>query len=430
MNILLLGSGGREHAFAWKIVQSENCTNLFVAPGNAGTAEIATNIDLKITDFESIKDFVINKKIDLLVVGPEEPLVKGIVDFLENQPETADLPVVGPSKLGATLEGSKDFSKRFMIRNNIPTAAYETFTVSELEKGIAYLEKQKLPIVLKADGLAAGKGVLICLTLEEAKTSLIEMLLDKKFGEASSKVVIEEFLTGIELSVFVATDGKNYKILPEAKDYKRIGEGDTGLNTGGMGAVSPVIFADAEFMKKVEEQIVKPTVAGLAKEGIPYKGFLFIGLMNTDGKPYVIEYNVRMGDPETEVVLPRITSDFLGLLNGIATESLAEYQLEISSDYAATVVMVSGGYPGNYDKGFAITLPNETAGSIIFHSGTGRNTQGELINQGGRVLAITGHGENLSEALQHAFSTANSISWNKAYFRQDIGQDILKLINK
>lgn len=429
MNILLLGSGGREHAFAWKIIQSENCTHLYVAPGNAGTAEIATNIDLVITDFNAIRDFVISKKIDLLVVGPEEPLVKGIVDFLQNQPETANLPVVGPSQLGATLEGSKDFSKRFMMRNNIPTAAYETFTALELEAGFSYLEKQNLPVVLKADGLAAGKGVLICLTLEEAKTSLSEMLLDQKFGEASSKVVIEEFLTGIELSVFVATDGKNYKILPEAKDYKRIGEGDTGLNTGGMGAISPVIFADEAFMRKVEEQVVKPTVAGLAKEGISYKGFLFIGLMNTDGEPHVIEYNVRMGDPETEAVLPRITSDFLALLNGIATESLAEYHLEISPDYAATVVMVSGGYPGNYDKGFAITLPNETVGSVIFHAGTGRNSRGELINQGGRVLAITGQGKNLSEALQHAFSTANLISWNKAYFRQDIGQDILKLID-
>ena len=430
MNILLLGSGGREHAFAWKIVQSPDCSNLYVAPGNAGTAAIAINVSLGITDFEAIKNFILSKSIGLVVVGPEEPLVKGIVDFLQNQPETATIPVVGPSQLGATLEGSKDFSKRFMMRNGVPTAAYETFTASELEEGLAYLERQKLPIVLKADGLAAGKGVLICLTLEEAKTSLKEMLLDQKFGEASSKVVIEEFLTGIELSVFVATDGKNYKILPEAKDYKRIGEGDTGLNTGGMGAVSPVIFADKAFMKKVEERVVKPTVEGLAKEGIPYKGFLFIGLMNNEGDPFVIEYNVRMGDPETEAVLPRIKSDFLGLLEGIATENLANYTLEISNDYATTVVMVSGGYPGDYEKGFPIDLPTEHVGSVIFHAGTAFNSQGELINQGGRVLAITGQGETLAEALDHAFSTVNSITWNKAYFRKDIGQDILKLIDQ
>jgi phosphoribosylamine--glycine ligase len=430
MNILLLGSGGREHAFAWKIVQSPDCSNLYVAPGNAGTADIATNVSLGITDFEAIKNFILSKEIGLVVVGPEEPLVKGIVDYLQNQPETAAVPVVGPSQLGATLEGSKDFSKRFMMRNGVPTAAYETFTASELEEGLSYLEKQKLPIVLKADGLAAGKGVLICLTLEEAKSSLKEMLLDQKFGEASSKVVIEEFLTGIELSVFVATDGKNYKILPEAKDYKRIGEGDTGLNTGGMGAVSPVIFADEAFMRKVEERVVKPTVEGLAKEGISYKGFLFIGLMNNNGDPFVIEYNVRMGDPETEAVLPRITSDFLGLLKGIATGTLANYNLEISKDYATTVVMVSGGYPGSYEKGFPISLPKEHSGSVIFHAGTAFNSQGELTNQGGRVLAITGQGKTLAEALNHAFSTVNSITWNKAYFRKDIGQDILKLIDK
>lgn len=316
MNILLLGSGGREHAFAWKIVQSPKCTNLYVAPGNAGTSEIATNLPLAVTDFTGIKQVILDKSIDLVVVGPEEPLVKGLVDFLFSEEETKSIPVVGPSQLGATLEGSKDFSKRFMQRNNVPTAAYETFDSNQLEEGLAYLEKQSLPIVLKADGLAAGKGVLICETLEDAKTSLKEMLLDQKFGEASSKVVIEEFLTGIELSVFVATDGKNYKILPEAKDYKRIGEGDTGLNTGGMGAVTPVIFADKDFMAKVEEKVVQPTVAGLASEDIPYKGFLFIGLMNNNGEPYVIEYNVRMGDPETEAVLPRIESDFVDLLWG------------------------------------------------------------------------------------------------------------------
>ena len=428
MNILLLGSGGREHAFAWKIVQSKDCTQLYVAPGNAGTESIATNVKISITDFDAIKDFITSKNIDLVVVGPEEPLVKGIVDYLLSQPETADIPVVGPSQLGATLEGSKDFSKRFMQRNNVPTAAYETFSADQLEAGLAYLDKQTLPIVLKADGLAAGKGVLICLTLEEAKASLKEMLLDKKFGEASSKVVIEEFLTGIELSVFVATDGKNYKILPEAKDYKRIGEGDTGLNTGGMGAVSPVIFADEAFMAKVEEKVVKPTVDGLAKENIPYKGFLFIGLMNKEGEPKVIEYNVRMGDPETEAVLPRIESDFLALLHGIGTGTLDSYELQISPDYATTVVMVSGGYPGSYEKGKVITLPDAINGAEIFHAGTSRNQKGELVNQGGRVIAVTGRGESLQEALSNAFTTVKDISWDQAYYRKDIGMDILNLM--
>jgi phosphoribosylamine---glycine ligase len=428
MNILLLGSGGREHAFAWKIVQSTDCTQLFVAPGNAGTAKIATNVSLSVINFEGIRDFIISNAIDLVVVGPEEPLVKGLVDYLQNQPSTAKTPVVGPSQLGATLEGSKDFSKRFMQRNNIPTAAYETFTPDQIEAGIEYLKKQKLPIVLKADGLAAGKGVLICLTLEEAMSSLKEMLLDQKFGEASSKVVIEEFLTGIELSVFVATDGKSYKILPEAKDYKRIGEGDTGLNTGGMGAISPVIFADAAFMKKVEERVVIPTVEGLAKENIPYKGFLFIGLMNNEGEPFVIEYNVRMGDPETEAVLPRIESDFLGLLHGIATGTLDKYEMKISPDYSTTVVMVSGGYPGNYEKGFPISLPESVEGSEIFHAGTTINNNGELVNQGGRVIAVTGKGKTLNEALAHAFDTVKGINWEKAYYRRDIGQDILNLM--
>jgi len=428
MNILLLGSGGREHAFAWKIAQSTDCTHLYVAPGNAGTAEIAINIPLSIVDFEGIRDFIITSSIDLVVVGPEEPLVKGLVDYLQNQPATASTPVVGPSQLGATLEGSKDFSKRFMQRNNIPTAAYETFTPNQIEAGIEYLRTQKLPIVLKADGLAAGKGVLICLTLEEAIASLKEMLLDQKFGEASSKVVIEEFLTGIELSVFVATDGKNYKILPEAKDYKRIGEGDTGLNTGGMGAISPVIFADAAFMQKVEDRVIIPTIEGLSKENIPYKGFLFIGLMNQNGEPFVIEYNVRMGDPETEAVLPRIESDFLGLLHGIGTGNLDQYEMKISPDYSTTVVMVSGGYPGSYEKGFPISLPKSTEGSEIFHAGTVLNPQGELVNQGGRVIAVTGKGKTLQEALNHAFETVKGIKWEKSYYRRDIGQDILKLL--
>ncbi|MEP0712997.1 MAG: phosphoribosylamine--glycine ligase, partial [Algoriphagus sp.] len=386
------------------------------------------NVDLSITDFDAIREFILEKTIGLVVVGPEEPLVKGIVDYLLSQPETATIPVVGPSQLGATLEGSKDFSKRFMQRNDIPTAAYETFTADQLDAGLAYLEQQTLPIVLKADGLAAGKGVLICLTLEDAKTSLKEMLLDQKFGAASSKVVIEEFLEGIELSVFVATDGKNYKILPEAKDYKRIGEGDTGLNTGGMGAVSPVIFADEAFMSKVEEKVVKPTVEGLAKENIPYKGFLFIGLMNKDGEPHVIEYNVRMGDPETEAVLPRIESDFLSLLIGIGNGTLATYDLKISPDYAATVVMVSGGYPGSYEKGKIISLPEAVHGAEIFHAGTGRNESGELVNQGGRVIAVTGKGESLQEALSNAFTTVKGINWDQAYYRKDIGMDILNLM--
>lgn len=428
MNILLLGSGGREHAFAWKIVQSPKCSNLYVAPGNAGTAEIATNLPLAVTDFAGIKKAILDKSIDLVVVGPEEPLVKGLVDFLFSEEETKSIPVVGPSQLGATLEGSKDFSKRFMQRNNVPTAEYETFDSNQLEEGLAYLEKQSLPIVLKADGLAAGKGVLICETLEDAKTSLKEMLLDQKFGEASSKVVIEEFLTGIELSVFVATDGKNYKILPEAKDYKRIGEGDTGLNTGGMGAVTPVIFADKDFMAKVEEKVVQPTVAGLAAEDIPYKGFLFIGLMNNNGEPFVIEYNVRMGDPETEAVLPRIESDFVDLLWGIGTGSLKDYELSLSSDYATTVVMVSGGYPGSYEKGFEITLPAWVENATIFHAGTAFNAEGKVVNQGGRVIAVTGRGKDLETSLKNTFAVVEQINWDKAYYRKDIGQDILKLI--
>jgi len=428
MNILLLGSGGREHAFAWKIIQSPECSKLFVAPGNAGTALIAQNIPLSVTDFTGIHRFVLDNAIDLVVVGPEEPLVRGLVDFLRSQPDTANLPVVGPSQLGATLEGSKDFSKRFMQRHGVPTAAYETFSADQIEAGLAYLEKQSLPIVLKADGLAAGKGVLICQTLEEAKSSLKEMLLEAKFGDASSKVVVEEFLTGIELSIFVATDGKSYKILPEAKDYKRIGEGDTGLNTGGMGAVSPVVFADADFIQKVEDRIVKPTIAGLERDDIDYKGFLFIGLMNKDGDPSVIEYNVRMGDPETEAVLPRIQSDFLGLLHGIGTGTLSEYKLEISPEYATTVVMVSGGYPGSYEKDFPISLPTSVDNAVIFHAGTAQNAKGQIVNQGGRVIAVTGFGKELQEALDNAFAAVEQISWEKAYFRKDIGQDVLGLI--
>ena len=427
MNILLLGSGGREHAFAWKIAQSPRCNQLFVAPGNPGTAEIATNVPLGVTDFPGISKFIQAQGIDLLVIGPEEPLVKGLVDYLHAQVGMEQLLVVGPPQLGATLEGSKDFSKQFMLRNGVPTAAYATFHAHQLAEGLAYLEKQSLPIVLKADGLAAGKGVLICESLEEAKISLKEMLVDAKFGDASSKVVVEEFLTGIELSVFVATDGISYKILPEAKDYKRIGEGDTGLNTGGMGAVSPVPFADAAFLKKVEERIVIPSIQGLEKEGIPYKGFLFIGLMNSNGEPFVIEYNVRMGDPETEAVLPRIESDFVDLLEAIAGGSLASYALELSPQTCATVVMVSGGYPEGYEKGFSIALPEPNSGTVLFHSGTARNESGVLINSGGRVFAVTGMGANLEEALAAAYETIDNVSWQKAYYRRDIGQDILKL---
>lgn len=430
MNILLLGSGGREHAFAWKIAQSPRCNQLFVAPGNPGTAEIATNVPLGVTDFYGISTFIQANAIDLLVIGPEEPLVKGLVDYLHAQEELEQLLVVGPSQLGATLEGSKDFSKQFMLRNGVPTAAYATFHAHQLEEGLAYLEKQSLPIVLKADGLAAGKGVLICESLEEAKISLKEMLVDAKFGDASSKVVVEEFLTGIELSVFVATDGISYKILPEAKDYKRIGEGDTGLNTGGMGAVSPIPFADAAFLKKVEEQIVIPSIKGLEKEGIPYKGFLFIGLMNSNGEPFVIEYNVRMGDPETEAVLPRIESDFVDLLEAIAGGSLASHVLQLSPQTCATVVMVSGGYPEAYEKGFPIVVPEANSETVLFHSGTARNESGALINSGGRVFAITGMGANLEDALAAAYSTVKKVTWSKAYYRRDIGQDILKLGSK
>lgn len=428
MNILLLGSGGREHAFAWKIVQSPSCSRLFVAPGNPGTAVIAQNIALSVTDFNGIYEFVLANAIDLVVIGPEEPLVKGLVDYLHAQPKTAALLIVGPSQLGATLEGSKDFSKQFMQRHGVPTAAYATFTADQLKEGLAYLDDHALPIVLKADGLAAGKGVLICETHAEAKQFLKEMLVDAKFGEASSKVVIEEFLTGIELSVFVATDGTSYKILPEAKDYKRIGEGDAGLNTGGMGAVSPVPFADAAFLQKVEERIVIPTIQGLEKEGITYRGFVFIGLMNKGGEPFVIEYNVRMGDPETEAVLPRIESDFVALLLAIAAGTLSTYELQIAPTYCTTVVMVSGGYPEAYEKGFIISLPEKTTRAVLFHAGTALDGTGNLVNQGGRVMAVTGMGDDLQEALDHAYAAIKDISWNKAYFRKDIGKDILRLI--
>ncbi len=424
MNILILGSGGRESAFAWKLSQSPKCGQLFIAPGNAGTSQYGQNVNIRVTDFEGIGRFTLDNAIDLVLVGPEEPLVKGIHNFFLADEQLKSIPVIGPQREGAQLEGSKDFSKEFMFRNHIPTAASKTFTQDTLQDGLKYLATQSLPIVLKADGLAAGKGVLICTTLEEAQLELIEMLTEAKFGEASSKVVIEQFLQGIELSVFVMSDGVNYKVLPEAKDYKRIGEGDTGLNTGGMGSVSPVPFADAAFMQKVTDRVIIPTVDGLKKENIPYKGFIFIGLMNCDGEPYVIEYNCRMGDPETESVMPRIKSDFVDLLLGVAEGNLNEKELIISDKTAATVVMVAGGYPGEYLKNKVITGTENVHESHVFHAGT--SIQGEdIISTGGRVLAITSLQDNMFEALQQATADAARVYYDGMYFRKDIGFDLL-----
>src|SRR5665213_1381964 len=424
MNILLLGSGGRESAFAWKIAQSPKCQQLFIAPGNAGTGEYGKNVNIKVTDFEGLAQFALNNNINMVLVGPEEPLVKGIHDFFLADDKLKHIPVIGPQREGAQLEGSKDFSKQFMVRHNIPAAASKTFNKDTLQDGLEYVATIGLPVVLKADGLAAGKGVLICLSVEEARQELKEMLTEAKFGEASSMVVIEQFLQGIELSVFVMTDGTHYKILPEAKDYKRIGEGDTGLNTGGMGSTSPVPFADAAFMKKVEDRIIIPTVEGLKKENIPYKGFIFIGLMNCDGEPYVIEYNCRMGDPETESVMPRITSDFADLLIGVAEGNLNEKELTISDQIAATVVMVAGGYPGEYLKDKTITGIENVRGSQVFHAGTYRD--GELIkSSGGRILAITSLQDDLFTALQQATADASRIYYDGMYFRKDIGFDLL-----
>ena len=424
MNVLILGSGGREHAFTLKLSESKKINKLFVAPGNAGTNKIAINVDVNPTDFDGIKNLVLSEDIKMVVVGPEAPLVEGVHDFFLSDEQLKNIPVIGPKKDGALLEGSKDFSKQFMQKHNIPTAKYQSFTKDNLQEGYAFLETLKPPFVLKADGLAAGKGVLILNSLEEAKKELKEMVSNQKFGEASSTVVIEEFLKGIELSVFVLTDGIDYKILPSAKDYKRIGEGDKGLNTGGMGAISPVPFADDAFLKKVEDLIVKPTVDGLRKDGIDYRGFIFIGLMNDNGNPSVVEYNVRMGDPETEVVLPRIESDLLDLFEGVANQNLGEKSFSITSKTATTVMLVSGGYPEAYEKNKEINGLENINESIVFHAGTFLK-EDKVLTNGGRVMAVTSFGENIQEALDKSYSSIEKIHFDKMNFRKDIGFDLL-----
>ena len=423
MTILLLGSGGREHAFAWKMIQSPLCDTLFVAPGNAGTAAIANNININPTDFPAIKDFVLKEKVEMVVVGPEDPLVKGIYDFFLNDADLKNIPVIGPSTIGAQLEGSKEFAKEFLFRHNIPTAAYDSFTAKTVEQGCQFLETLQPPYVLKADGLAAGKGVLIIQDLAEAKEELRNMLVHQKFGTASAKVVIEEFLDGIELSCFVLTDGKSYKILPTAKDYKRIGEGDTGLNTGGMGAVSPVPYVDAVLMEKIETRIVKPTIDGFQKDGIPYKGFVFIGLINVKGEPIVIEYNVRMGDPETEVVIPRLKTDLVELFLAVANEKLDQITLEVDERSASTIMVVSGGYPEEFEKGKVITGIENITDSIVFHAGT-KLENNQVLSNGGRVLTVTSYGDNFEEAIKKSYQNIAKLQFDKMYFRRDIGNDL------
>ena len=423
MNILILGSGGREHTFALQISKSPRCKNLFVAPGNAGTASIATNIAIEVTDFEAVKKCVVKNDIQMVVVGPEDPLVLGISDYFSESPELKDVMLIGPSKRGALLEGSKQRAKEFMVQHNIPTAAYNSFTAESLDAGKAFLETMMPPYVLKADGLAAGKGVLILNDLNEAKQELENMLAHNKFGKASSKVVIEEFLDGIELSVFVLTDGINYKILPTAKDYKRIGEGDTGLNTGGMGAISPVPFADKDLMAKIEKRIVKPTIKGLAEEGIDYKGFVFLGLIKVGEEPFVIEYNVRMGDPETEVVLPRIKSDFVELLEATYRQNLHNTEIEIDERAAATIMLVSGGYPEDYEKRKEILGLESIKDSLVFHAGT-ISENGKILTNGGRVLAITSLSKNFRDALKTSYKTIENLSFDKMHYRKDIGYDL------
>ncbi|MEO5980283.1 MAG: phosphoribosylamine--glycine ligase [Chryseolinea sp.] len=424
MNILVIGSGGREHALAWKIGESPLCQQVYVAPGNAGTALVAENVPLDVDDFDGLGKFCVEKSIGLVVVGPEGPLVNGIRDYFESDASLKDILMVGPGKSGAQLEGSKDYSKQFMLRNNIPTAKARTFVASDLVEALDYISSCKPPIVLKADGLAAGKGVIISLSQGEAKAVIKEMLVNKRFGAASSKVLIEEFLNGIELSVFVLTDGKDYVLLPEAKDYKRIGDGDTGPNTGGMGAVSPVIFADQVFMSKVEELVVKPTIDGLNRERIDYKGFIFVGIMNVGGNPFVIEYNARMGDPETQVVMPRIKSDFVELLIAAATGELKDKKLVIDDHYAVTVALVSGGYPGEYETGKVIHGLGDKSRAIVFHAGTTKQKE-SVLTHGGRVLAVSGKGTSLEEARSQAYSAASQIKWDGLYYRKDIGQDLL-----
>jgi phosphoribosylamine--glycine ligase len=423
MNILILGSGGREHTFAWKIAQSDHCDNLFVAPGNSGTSTVATNLNIGVTDFDAIKDEVLKHDVKLVVVGPEDPLVHGVHDFFLNDAQLKHVSVIGPQKAAAELEGSKEFAKEFMMRHNIPTAAYESFTKDNVEDGYKFLETLNPPYVLKADGLAAGKGVLILDDLDEAKLELKQMLVDAKFGDASTKVVIEEFLDGIELSCFVLTDGKDYKILPTAKDYKRIGEGDTGLNTGGMGAISPVPFATEDFLKKIEDRIVKPTVDGLAKDKLPYKGFIFIGLIKVGDEPKVIEYNVRMGDPETEVVLPRLKTDLVEIFNAISNQKLSEIDLEIDERAATTVMLVSGGYPEAYEKGKEILGLDKVNDSIVFHAGA-KESDGKIVTSGGRVMAVTSYGNTYQDAIKKSYQSINNICFDKMNYRKDIGFDL------